>query len=154
MVIDLFRHRYRLLIFLLLTAFLFFSFWAARQAFLHRSKVTDVDYYSKGLNYSITRDEEEAAASLGWNLRIELHQRHLALQLSDRSNLPVDNAAGTLIRLSPTAVGAQPVILQEGPSGTYQLSLPSAWHGETVLHLEFFRNGARFSRRLLLDLQP
>lgn len=153
MIIDLSRHRYRLLILLLLTAFLLFSIWAARRAFTHKSKVTDVDYYSRGLNYSTTRGEEEAAANLGWNLRTKLHQRHLALQLSDRNNLPVDNAIGTLTRLSPTAVDTRPLTLQEGPSGTYHLTLPSAWHGETVLHLEFFRNGARFNRRLLLDLQ-
>ncbi len=155
MLIVLFRLRYRLLIFLLLAAFLLFSFWAARRAFVQGSKVSDVDYYNKGLRYSASHAEEQAAADLGWQLTSNLSQHRLSLKLGDRNSLPVSKAAGTVTRRSPNSTADKELfLLQEGPLGTYQLSLPPDWRGETVLHLEFFLDGARFSRRLLLNLQP
>jgi hypothetical protein len=144
---------YRLLIGLLLGAFLLFSGWAAYRAVVMRSSVTDADYYHKGLRYSEARAEELAASDLGWQLATELKQRQLTLHLSDRNQLPVANAAGTCMRLSPPAASAL-LPLAEGPAGIYTLTLPAEWQGETLLLLDFSLGGARFSRRLLFNLLP
>lgn len=147
------QHDYRLLIALLLGAFLLFSGWAAYRAVVMKSSVADADYYTKGLRYSVARAEAQAASDLGWQLATDLKQRQLILRLSDRNQLLVANAAGTCIRLSPPA-GLATIPLQEDPAGIYTLTLPLEWRGETLLLVDFSHEGAHFSRRLLLNLLP
>lgn len=147
------QRTYPLLIVLLLGAFLLFSGWAAYRSIARGSSVLDADYYAKGLRYSDTRAEEKTATDLGWQLESILNQRKLSLRLSDRQQRPVANAVGTGVRLSPSS-GSSPLPLQEAPAGTYHLVLPAEWHGETLVSLDFTRDGARFSRRLLLHLDP
>jgi len=144
---------YPLLITLLLGAFLLFSGWAAYRSMARKSSVIDADYYTKGLRYSDSRAKEQAAADLGWQLESALSQRKLSLRLRDRQQQPVASATGMAVRLAPSS-GSSPLPLQEAPAGTYQLVLPAEWHGETLLNLDFTRDGLRFSRRLLLHLAP
>lgn len=147
------QRTYPLLIALLLGAFLLFSGWAAYRSIARGSSVLDADYYAKGLRYSGMHAEEQAAVDLGWQLESAVSQRHLSLHLRDRQQRPVANAAGMAVRLS-AATGSLPLPLQEIAAGTYRLVLPAEWSGETLLSLNFTRDGVRFSRRLLLHLDP
>jgi len=148
------RFGYQLFITTLLGAFLLFSGWAAYRSMVRGTQVTDSEYYSKGLRYSETGAELTAAADLGWQLETVVNHREILLRLSDRNKSPVNAATGTLTLLSPHLEGKPSFPLQEGPAGTYRLSLPPGWRGETLLNLTLQRDKVRLSRRLLLNLQP
>ena len=71
------KNIYPAMILLLISCFLIFSTWAAFQAAGLGSKVTDTDYYSKGLKYNTSQVEKRAAEVLGWNLETRLDGRDL-----------------------------------------------------------------------------
>lgn len=143
---------YPYLILLLLGAFLAFSAWAAFQAAAPGSRVTDADYYSRGLKYNSTLIEKRAAAALGWKLQTRLQGRTLEFRLTDSAGAEVDRAAGTLSLAIPGSPESIRLSLQETTAGYYLVSLGDDLHGAIQARLEFERQGIRFNRLLLLNL--
>ncbi len=146
------KNIYPPLILLLLGAFLVFSVWSAFQAAGLGSKVTDADYYSKGLRYNTTMVEKRAAMVLGWQLSTELDGRTLQFRLQDRDGQPVDRASGSLYLAIPGAAENVHIPLQEVAAGVYQIVLDANFKGAIQTRLEFARDGARMNRQLLLNL--
>lgn len=146
------KNIYPAMILLLLGAFLVFSVWSAFQAAGLGSKVTDADYYSKGLKYNATQVEKRAAIVLGWKLSTELVGRTLRFRLLDREGQAVDRAVGSLYLAIPGAAENIQIPLQEVAVGVYQVTLPDDFTGAIQTRLEFERNGARMTRQLLLNL--
>jgi nitrogen fixation protein FixH len=146
------KNIYPSLILLLLGAFLVFSTWAAFQAAGLGSKVTDDDYYSKGLKYNTTMVEKRAASVLGWQVSTELDGRLLTFNLQDREGLPVARATGSLYLAIPGAAENINIPLKEVTNGVYQVTLNSAFKGAIQTRLELERDGARLNRQLLLNL--
>lgn len=146
------KNIYPLLILLLIGGFLCFSTWAALRTAASRPQVTDADYYSKGLRYTSTLLEKQAAEGFGWTVATRLAGRALQFELSDKQGQPVSAAKGTLLLyLSQAQVNQTFPLLETGP-GIYQLQLTAAMTGEMNARLEFERDGARLNRRLLLNL--
>ena len=146
------KNIYPSLILLLLGSFLVFSTWSAFQAAGLGSKVTDADYYSKGLKYNTIMVEKRAASVLGWALSTELEGRLLTIRLKDREGMPVDRAVGSLYLAIPGAAENVNIPLTEVENGVYQVTLNSAFKGSIQTRLEFERDGARLNRQLLLNL--
>ena len=143
---------YRPLILLLLGSFLLFSAWSAFQAAGLGSKVTDADYYSKGLKYNTTLVEKRAATVLGWSLVTRLTGRTLEFQLTDREGGVVDGASGSLYLAIPGAAENITLPLQETAAGVYRVTLNDAIRGSIQARLEFELDGARLNRQLLLNI--
>src|SRR5210317_571260 len=95
------KNFYPSMIMLLIGGFLVFLLWSAFQAAGLGSKVTDADYYSKGLKYNTTQVEKRAAEVLGWNLETRLDGRTLEFHLIDHEGNEVDRATGTLYLAIP-----------------------------------------------------
>lgn len=142
---------YPLLILLLLGCFLIFFIWSAFQAAGLGSKVTDNDYYSKGLKYNSTMVEKRAAEVLGWNLETRLNGRVIKFYLSDHKGKAVDRAVGTLYLAIPGRAENILLPLQEIASGSYQVNLGDSINGTIQARLELEREGARLNRQLLLN---
>ncbi|MHB8809680.1 MAG: FixH family protein [Desulfobulbaceae bacterium] len=142
---------YPTMIGLLVSGFLIFLAWSAFQAAGPGSRVTDADYYSKGLKYNTTRVEKRAAEVLGWNLETRLDGRILEFRLADRKSGKVDRAIGTLYLAIPGAEDIR-LPLQEAAPGQYRVNLGEGISGAIQARLELERNGARLSRQLLLNL--
>lgn len=143
---------YPAFILLLLAGFLAFSAWSAWRAVDFGPQVSDADYYSKGLKYSSTQLEKRAAASLGWSVAVEERDGALLFRLSDKAGAPVSGAAGLLTLYLPQN-GSINLPLREVQSGRYRIETTRQMRGELSAHLEFERDGARLSRRLLLNLR-
>lgn len=143
---------YPALILLLLGSFLCFSVWAAMRAAVAKPQVTDSDYYSKGLKYTSTLLEKQAAAVLGWTVSTELKGRSLLFHLNDKQGRPVSAAKGSLSLYLPTDSSSVSLPLHELDPGIYQLQLSSGMAGEMSARLEFEHDGALLSRQLLLNL--
>jgi nitrogen fixation protein FixH len=146
------KNIYTGLIILLLAGFLCFSVWAALQAAAAKPQVTDADYYSKGLKYTSTLLERQAAVVLGWTVATELQGRTLLFRLSDKQGQPVSAARGALFLYLPADASSVSLPLQEIDPGIYQLHLTADMTGEMNARLEFERDGARINRQLLLNL--
>lgn len=147
-----FKNPYILLIILLLGAFLLFSIWSARQAATYGSRVSDPDYYSKGLKYNNTRVEERAAASQGWRLETLIDQNRLRFKLFDLDGQPISQAVGELTLYLNQQNLVQRLVPVESHPGIYQLDLPDKIHGSFQARIEFELQGARISRQLLVNL--
>lgn len=143
---------YPSLILLLIGCFLIFSTWAAFQAVGLGSKVTDTDYYSKGLKYNTTQVEKRAAEVLGWNLETRLNGRDLEFHLTDDKGKEVDQAIGSLYLAIPDTAENIHLPLQEITSGHYLVNLKNDINGTIQARLELERQGARLNRQLLLNL--
>lgn len=135
----------------LLVIFLAFLAWSARQAITDGARITDRDYYSKGLRYNTSEVERRAAASLGWRITPQLAAHTLSLTVSDREQRPVVNAD---VELTLMLTGHQQTIpLEEQAAGRYRVVLPEQLRGEIhalyVVQLE----GTRLERNLLINLQ-
>ena len=146
------KNFYPLFILLLLGGFLAFLAWSAFQAAGLGSKVTDSDYYSKGLKYNTTMVEKRAAEVLGWNLETRLHGRTLEFHLIDRKGEEVDRAVGTLYLAIPGSAENIHLPLHEVASGFYHVNLGDSITGTILARLELERGGARLNRQLLLNL--
>ncbi|MDF1579760.1 MAG: FixH family protein [Desulfuromonadales bacterium] len=144
-------NRYQQLILLLIGCFLAFSVWATWQASTKGSRVTDADYYSKGLRYNQTRLEKNAARTLGWQVTSTLTGRQLTIAL-DSGRKPVSAADGVLLIFPNDGSAVQQYRLAEERSGRYILQLPATLHGECRVLIEFEHQGARLERQLLLNL--
>src|SRR5210317_144334 len=143
---------YPLLIIMMIIGFLIFLVWSAFQAAGLGSKVTDADYYSKGLKYTSTQVEKHAAEVLGWNLETKLNGRSLEFHLTDSKGGVVDHAVGTIYLAIPGSAENIHLPLQEFASGYYRVSLGNKIKGSIQARLEMERQGARLNRQLLLNL--
>jgi len=137
---------------LLVSGFLIFLAWPAFQAAGPGSRVTDADYYSKGLKYNTTQVEKRAAEVLGWNLETRLEGRILEFRLADKKSEKVDRAIGTLYLAIPGKAENIRLPLQEAAPGQYRVNLGDSISGAIQVRLELERDGARLSRQLLLNL--
>jgi nitrogen fixation protein FixH len=146
------KNMYPLMIILLISGFLAFLIWSALQAAGFGSKVTDADYYSKGLKYNTTLVEKRAAEVLGWSLETKLKGRVLEFHLTDNKGRAVDRAVGTLFLAIPETAENIYLPLQEFTSGFYQVELSEHINGAIQARLELERQGARLNRQLLLNL--
>ena len=140
------------MILLLICGFLLFLFWSAFQAAGLGSKVTDGDYYSKGLKYNTSIVEKRAAEVLGWNLEVRLDGRTLDFHLMDHEGAEIDRAVGTLYLAIPGMAENIHLPLQEVASGYYRVKLDDNISGTIQARLELERQGARLHRQLLLNL--
>ena len=143
---------YPTLIIMMIGGFLIFLLWSAYQAAGLGSKVTDADYYSKGLKYNTTQVEKRAAEVLGWNLETRLDGRTLEFHLIDHEGKVVDRAIGTLYLAIPGRAENIHLPLQEVASGHYRVNLGDKLNGTLQARLELEREGARLNRQLLLNL--
>ena len=143
---------YPTLIIMMIGGFLIFLLWSAYQAAGLGSKVTDADYYSKGLKYNTTQVEKRAAEVLGWNLETRLDGRTLEFHLIDHEGKVVDRAIGTLYLAIPGRAENIHLPLQEVTSGHYRVNLGDKLNGTLQARLELEREGARLNRQLLLNL--
>jgi len=139
------------MILLLISGFLVFLAWSAFQAAGLGSRVTDADYYSKGLKYNTTQVEKRAAEVLGWNLTTRLDGRILEFRLTD-SRGEVDRAEGSLYLAIPGTAENIHLSIQEVGAGLYQVRLDDTINGTIQARLELERDGARLNRQLLLNL--
>lgn len=146
------KNLYPTMIILLICGFLIFLIWSAFQANGLGSKVTDADYYSKGLKYNSTQVEKQAAEVLGWHLETRLDGRTLEFLLTDNKGKKVDQAVGTLYLAIPDMAENIHLPLQEVSSGYYRVNLDENFKGTIQARLELEREGARLNRQLLLNL--
>jgi len=140
------------MIMLLIGGFIIFLVWSAFQAAGLGSKVTDADYYSKGLKYNTTQVEKRAAEVLGWNLETQLDGRTLEFYLVDDKGGKVDRATGTLYLAIPGSAENIHLPLEEVSAGHYRVNLGDNINGTIQARLELEREGARLNRQLLLNL--
>ncbi|MDT8440331.1 MAG: FixH family protein [Desulfuromonadales bacterium] len=140
------------LLILLGSGFLVLTAWSILIASQRSSGVTDPDYYSHGLRYNETMLEKRAAASLGWTTGIELTGHRLAIELRDREQQPVHRANGRLQLAGSGQLPAIEILLTEERPGRYLAILPETLRGERAAEINFIRDGARLSKRLLLSL--
>ncbi|MDH3998780.1 MAG: FixH family protein [Desulfuromonadales bacterium] len=146
------KNIYPALILLLLGSFLAFSVWSALRAANYGPRVSDADYYSKGLKYSSTQLEKRAAVSLGWRLLMQQQEQTLNFRLADKHGAPVTKATAALYLYLPGNESQIDLALTETSPGDYQLTLEKELSGQISARLEFEHDGARLSRQLLLSL--
>ena len=146
------KNIYPAMILLLIGGFLIFSAWSAFQAAGLGSKVTDTDYYSKGLKYNTTQVEKRAAEVLGWNLDTRIDGRVLEFHLTDHEHLEVEQAVGSLYLAIPGTAENIHLPLREVAPGHYRVNLKENISGAIQARLELEREGARLNRSLLLNL--
>ncbi len=140
------------MILLMIGGFILFLAWSAFQAAGLGSKVTDPDYYSKGLKYNTTQVEKRAAEVLGWNVETRLKGRKLEIRLTDQKGEDVTGAGGSLYLAIPGTAENIHLPLQEVTSGLYKVSFKDNISGSIQARLELEREGARLYRLLLLNL--
>lgn len=140
------------LILALIGGFLTFLAWSAFQATGPGSRVTDSDYYSKGLKYNTTQGEKHAADVLGWRLRSHLNGRTIEFHLTNSTGAEVDHASGLLSLAIPDAAENMQLPLKEIRAGIYRAIISANIHGPIQASLEIERDGARLHRQLLLNL--
>ncbi len=146
------KNPYVLFILLLLVSFLIFSVWSAQRAATRGSRISDPEYYSKGLKYNNTRVEERAAASQGWTLETVIEQKTLHFKLFDRKNLAIEHAAGKLTLFLGEQKRILRLPLKETRPGRYVVSLPAGTSGSLQAQVEFEKQGALINRQLLVNL--
>ena len=146
------KNAYPFVILAMIGCFLAFLAWSAFKAAGLGSKVTDADYYSKGLKYNTTMVEKRAAEVLGWKLSTRLAGRLLEFHLVDNSGNAVDKASGKLYLAIPGTAENIRLPLQETEAGNYRVKLGSELTGSIQARLELERQGARLNRHLLLNL--
>ena len=138
------------MIMLLVSGFLIFSAWSAFQAAGFGSKVTDPDYYSKGLKYNQTRIEAQAAEAMGWRVSSSLVEHKLTVTLNTDDAEPVSGCLGEVVIFNNEKRLA--LSLQESSPGKYIADIPADLAGSLTGDLLLQRDGARINRRLLINL--
>ncbi len=134
----------------LLALFIVFLAWSARQATTDGARITDRDYYSKGLRYNDSQVERKAAMALGWQIGSSLEGRMLTLVLSDSTRQPVAHAEVILTLLLPGQHRQFP--LREVTPGSYRITLPADLGGEVPARCSIQAGGARLERQMLINL--
>jgi nitrogen fixation protein FixH len=145
------RNPYLLFILLILGAFLIFSIWSARQAATRGTEISDPLYYSKGLKYNLSQAEAQNATGEGWQLETKFAAKILRFHLSDLNGNPIQQATGrfTLYLNHPDQELNLPA--REEQPGIYLTRVPETIRGSLSAKIEFSRQGARLSRRLLVN---
>lgn len=143
---------YQIFIVLMISTFIVFSVWSAKQASSNGTNVTDSDYYSKGLKYNKTLVEQRAASVLGWQIETELNDRTLQISLADSKRQPVVGAGARVFLYYDASGTTTDLSLTEHASGIYSLSIPDGIAGEVRARLEIELDGAKVSRQILLNL--
>ncbi len=136
-------------------AFIGVTAWSIIQAHEKVSPVTDPAYYSHGLRYNQTTLEERAAESGGWVMRTELTGRHLNIMLENKVHRAVAGCRGELVLYENSATQTArrlELSVREEEAGVYHLELPAELTGSLTGDLSLHRDGARFNRRLLINL--
>jgi hypothetical protein len=144
------KNIYPPMILLLISGFLIFSAWSAFQAAGFGSKVTDADYYSKGLKYNQTRIEAKAAEAMGWRVNSSLKKHKLTVTLNTDDQEPVSGCRGEIVIFNNEKRLSLP--LQENSLGDYTTEIPADLAGSLTGDLLLHRDGARINRRLLINL--
>jgi hypothetical protein len=129
--------------------------WSIIQARENVSPITDPAYYSHGLRYNQTTLEEKAAESSGWMMRTELNGHRLSILMVNGDKQAVRGCRGVLVLYDN--VTSQParrleLSIREEGQGVYLLELPAELTGTLTGDLALHRDGARFNRRLLINL--
>jgi hypothetical protein len=138
------------MIILMIGGFLIFSGWSAFRAAEFGSKVTDPDYYSKGLKYNRTRIEAQAAEAMGWRVSSSLDKHRLTVTLNTDDHHPVSGCLGEVVVFNNEKRFSLP--LQESSPGDYTAEIPADLAGSLTGDLLLQRDGARINRRLLINL--
>lgn len=125
--------------------------WSIYRATTQVSGVTDAGYYSHGLKYNNTRDEQQAAESLGWSLSTTLEERRLQVRLQDRDGQPVAGASGEVTLYLVRSGNPTILPLVELAPGHYTTRLPMELRGEISARLQLVRDGAQLSRSLMFN---
>jgi len=141
-----------LLIGLMIGLFVLFLAWAGNRAATLGTRISDREYYTKGLKYNNTLVEKRAAKVLGWTLAVRLEGRDLVLTLTDGRQHPVEGASGSL-RLARRSMAPEIFPLTESGSGHYRMRLPDDLKGELRAEVQFEHDSALLNRQLLLSLQ-
>lgn len=131
-------------------SFLTITGWSIYRAIIGTSRVTDPAYYSHGLKYNQTKIEERAAESMGWSLSSALDGDRLLFTLETESADPVTGCRGELQIFSLD--NRLSLALQEEEVGLYYAEIPEHLTGSLTGDLLLQRDGARLSRRLLINL--
>ncbi|MDF1578179.1 MAG: FixH family protein [Desulfurivibrionaceae bacterium] len=131
-------------------SFLAISGWSVYRAVTGGSRVTDPAYYSHGLKYNRTRIEERAAEALGWQLSTAMTADRLLVRLASAGAGPVSGCRGELLIF--TGAKRLTLALTEKEAGLYSVELPVSLTGSLTGDLTLQRDGARLSRRLLINL--
>jgi len=131
-------------------SFLAITGWSIYRAIIGTSRVTDPAYYSHGLKYNQSEIEERAAESMGWRLSSVLKGERLLFTLETESAAPVSGCRGELLIFNRD--NRFSVTLREGKAGLYSAVLPKNLTGSLTGDLVLQRDGARLSRRLLINL--
>mgnify|MGYP001182377362 CR=1 FL=1 len=145
------RKPFPLYLTILLALFLGFLGWSYRQAASDGARITDHDYYSKGLRYNSSELEMRAAATLGWQVNVKLIDHTLNLHLQDRLAQPISQAHIELQLLLTDH--RQTLLLKEQDAGRYQGRLPETLRGEIPARYVIVYDGAHLERNLLIHLQ-
>jgi hypothetical protein len=144
-------NRWPRLLLLLGLFFLGLTGWSVYRSATGGSAVTDRHYYAHGLRYNASLLEQRAAASLGWQVSIDLQNGYLASQLTGRDGLPVSGGEARLV--IPAREGIDLTLpLAEAAAGRYGTTLPGGLRGEVPALLTFSHGGATLRRSLLLNL--
>lgn len=146
------KNFYPVFILCLLGSFLLFSAWSAFQAVTPGTRVTDRDYYSKGLRYNSTMVEKRAAEVLGWKIAATLFEKQLQISLLDGDDSPVTGASGQLSLYTQKKNDPSRLSLTETTPGIYRILFPEMLNGEITVQIEFEYDGARINRQLLLNI--
>jgi len=144
--------RWPLAVTLLVLIFLVFSAWSAYRAVNDGTPVLDRDYYSHGLKYNHARVEEKAAEGMGWELSARMEGHRVEVHLFDQVGRPVAACEGKLVFFTSKQYDWHDLLLVESAPGLYTATIDPLLHGEVSTELQLSRDGARISRRLLLNL--
>lgn len=140
-----------ILLSILIGCFILFLAWSGRQASTSGTDITDRDYYSKGLRYNSTLLEKRAASVIGWHLETQIDGRTLIFDLRDRNGAPIPSANGHLVFSEPLKNIPISLPLVEETPGRYRIDLPDNLTGESLVRIDFERDGARINRQLLIN---
>jgi hypothetical protein len=139
-----------LLVVVIGVSFLGVTGWSIYRAATGTSRITDPEYFSHGLKYNQTRIEERAAESLGWRLTSDLDEGRLLFTLQTEDAEPVSGCRGEVLIFDRDNRLSLPV--HEEKAGYYYAELPAELSGSLTGDLLLQRDGARISRRLLINL--
>jgi hypothetical protein len=139
-----------LLVVVIGVSFLGVTGWSIYRAAIGGSRITDPGYYSHGLRYNQTRIEERAAESMGWRLTSDIDEGRLFFTLQTEEAEPVSGCRGEVLIFDRDDRMSLP--LREERAGYYTVDIPEKLTGSLTGDLLLQRDGARLSRRLLINL--
>ncbi|MBU0479991.1 MAG: FixH family protein [Proteobacteria bacterium] len=133
-------------------SFLGVTGWSIYRATLGVSPVTDPEYYSHGLKYNQSNIEIKAAEASGWALSTVLKGQELVVNLVTHSGQAVTGCKGDIIIYSNSNARRLELELVEQSPGRYSMLFPENLTGSITGDLSLHREGARITRRLIVNL--